>query len=188
MYLLILFIYLKYLLNSTSTFINSILLSKNHLSGQYPWHLTYLLPGLLNKFIFELSWLENPANTYMRHTEPQTAVSTILGHISSAYRDLHDWRSNQQPQNAEAETLPLGYQFISHVSDTELTSHGDNARPLSLMCLEGTYSLQRTRSPPRLRLPKWVLWIHITLTSWTGNRIIYIYLFNTPTFFTKVFS
>ena len=43
-----------------------------------------------------------------------------------------------------------------HVSHkrAELTSHGDNARPLDLMCLEGTYSLQRTRPPPGLRLPK----------------------------------
>ena len=119
--------------------------------------------------IFELSWLENPANAYMWHTEHWTAVSTLLGLISSAYRDLHHWRSNQQPQNAEAETLPLGHQFISHISNAELTSHGDNVRPLNLMCLEGTYSLQRTLPPPELRLPKSVLWIHITLTSLYGT-------------------
>ena len=52
--------------------------------------------------IFELSWVENPANTYIRHTQHGTAVSTLLGLISSAYPDLHHWRSNEQPQNAEA--------------------------------------------------------------------------------------
>ena len=86
-----------------------------------------------------------------------TAVSTLLGLISSAYRDLHHRSSNQQPLNAEAETLPLGHRFISRVSNAELTSHGENAQPFNLMCLEGTYSLQRTRPPPGLRLPKSVL-------------------------------
>ena len=59
----------------------------------------------------------------MQHTEHWTAVSTLLGLISSAHCDLHLWRSNQQPQYAEAETLPLGHQFIPHISDVELTSH-----------------------------------------------------------------
>ena len=127
-------------------------------------------------YIYKLSWLKNPANTYMRHMEYWTAVSTLLGLISRTYHDPHYWWSNQQSQNAEAETLPLGHRFISHISDAELTSHGDNARPLNLMCLEGTYSLQRTRSPPELRLPKVVLWIHLTLTSWAGYRIIFLYL------------
>ena len=53
-----------------------------------------------------------------------TAVSTLLGLISNAHRDLHHWRSNQQPQYAEAETLPLGHRFTLHVSDAELTIHG----------------------------------------------------------------
>ena len=33
-----------------------------------------------------------------RHTEHWTAVSTLLGLISSAYRDLHQWRSNHRMQ------------------------------------------------------------------------------------------
>ena len=32
--------------------------------------------------IFELSWLENPANTYKSHTEHWIAVSTLFGLIS----------------------------------------------------------------------------------------------------------
>ena len=34
-------------------------------------------------------------------TEQWTAVSTLLGLSSSAYRDLQHWRSNKRPQNAE---------------------------------------------------------------------------------------
>ena len=58
------------------------------------------------------------------HTEHWTAVSTLFGLISSAHRDLHHWRSNQQPQYAEAETLPLGHWFMPRINDTELTSRG----------------------------------------------------------------
>ena len=75
--------------------------------------------------MLELPWPENSANTYMRHTEHWTAVSTLLGLISSAHRDLHHLGSNQQPQCAEAETLPLGHRFMPHISDDELTSHGE---------------------------------------------------------------
>ena len=39
--------------------------------------------------LMKLPWLENSAKTYMRHTEHLTAVSTLLGFISSAYSDLH---------------------------------------------------------------------------------------------------
>ena len=45
------------------------------------------------------------------HETYGTAVSTLLHLISSAYRDLNQWTLNQQPQNAEAETLPLGHRF-----------------------------------------------------------------------------
>ena len=34
--------------------------------------------------LIKLPWLENSANTYMRHPEHCTAVSTLLGLISSA--------------------------------------------------------------------------------------------------------
>ena len=40
-------------------------------------------------YLIELPWPENPVNTHMWHTERWTAVSTLLGLISSAYRDLH---------------------------------------------------------------------------------------------------
>ena len=39
--------------------------------------------------LIKLPWPENPANIYMRHTEHWTAVSSLLGLICSAYRDLH---------------------------------------------------------------------------------------------------
>ena len=60
-----------------------------------------------------------------RHATHWTAFSNFLGLISSAHRDLHHWRLNQQPQFAEAETLPLGHWFKPHISDAELTSHGE---------------------------------------------------------------
>ena len=65
------------------------------LQNRLPYHIYIYI------YILELPWQENPANTYMWHTEHWTAVSTLLGLISSAHRDLH-----QQPQYAEAETLP----------------------------------------------------------------------------------
>ena len=54
-----------------------------------------------------------------------TAVSTLLGLISSAHGDLHHWRTNQQPQYAEAETQPLGHRFVLHISEAELKSHSE---------------------------------------------------------------
>ena len=84
----------------------------------------------------------------------RTLVSTLLGLIISAHRDLNHCRSNQQPQYVEAETLTLGHRFLSHISDAKLTSHDDNARPLDLTCFEGAYSQQRIRPPRGLRLPK----------------------------------
>ena len=41
-----------------------------------------------------------------------TTVSTFLDLISCVYRDLSLWRSNQQPRNAEAKTLPLNHQLL----------------------------------------------------------------------------
>ena len=54
------------------------------------------------KLWIELPWPENPANTYAWHTEHWIAVSTLLGLISSAYRDFHHWTLNKWLQIAEA--------------------------------------------------------------------------------------
>ena len=86
--------------------------------------------------IIELPWQKNPANTYMWRTEHWTAVSTLLGLISSTHRD-HHWRSNQQPQYVKAEILPLGHRFMPHISEAELTSHSKLCDHFDLMCLEG---------------------------------------------------
>ena len=84
-----------------------------------------------------------------------TAVSTVLGLISSAYRDLHHWRWNQQTQNAEAEILPLGHQSVPDVSDTKSTSHGKNARPRDL-CFENTcFRTENTATLCRFITPTW---------------------------------
>ena len=74
--------------------------------------------------------------------------------------------------------LHLGHRSKPHLIDAKLTSHGGNARPLNLMCLEGTFfkydvTLQRTRSPLRPLLPKLALCNRINLTS-------YIYIVINP--------
>ena len=43
----------------------------------------------IDAILIKLPWPENQTNTHMRHTEHWTAVSTLLGLISSAYCNLH---------------------------------------------------------------------------------------------------
>ena len=52
--------------------------------------------------IKEITMTRKSGTHLHQHTEHWTAVSTLLGLISSAHRDVHHWRSNQQPQYAEA--------------------------------------------------------------------------------------
>ena len=84
--------------------INSLLL--DYVVFQFSPHIYIIFISRgINIILIKLPWGENSVNTYMRYTEHWIAVSTILGLISSAYLDLHHWRSNHQPQNAENETL-----------------------------------------------------------------------------------
>ena len=83
-----------------------------HVRGSTGVHRLWARPCFSSSVLLESPWLENPANTYVRQTEHWTAVSTLVGLISSAYRDLRHWRWNQQPQDAEAETLHLGHIYI----------------------------------------------------------------------------
>ena len=78
-----------------------------------------------------------------------TAVSTLLGLISSVYRDLPDWRSNQRPQNAE----PKHYHWAIIPYRTQVTPNQfvmaiARLINLNVFCKLYPYSLQRTRSPP----------------------------------------
>ena len=50
------------------------------------------------------------------HATYGTAVSTLLGLISSAYHKLHHSRSNQQSQKEEAELVPIGPLFIPRIN------------------------------------------------------------------------
>ena len=79
------------------------------------------LNGGIDIFIKKLPWQENSAYTYTWNMEDWTDVSTLLGLISSAYRDLHHWISNQQPQYTEAEILSLGHAAYKR---TEFTRYG----------------------------------------------------------------
>ena len=105
---------------------------KNYLSS---W--TYL-------FIYLRNTLTRKSGNHL-HAKHWTAVSTFSGLISNAHRDLHHWRSNQQPQYAKANTLPLGHWFKTHISNAELTS--ELRDHFDLICLEGTYSLKRIGHP-----------------------------------------
>ena len=84
-----------------------------------------------------------------------TAVSTLLGLISSVYRNLHHWRSNQWPQIAE----PKLYNWAMNPVCTQVTPNYlviVIAWPVNLnvSCKLHLYPLQRTGSPPGPRLPK----------------------------------
>ena len=88
--------------------------------------------------------------------EHWTAVSTLLGLISSVYRNLHHWRLNQRPQIA----VPKLYNWTTSSYCTQVTPNQlvmVIARPnnLNVSCKLHPYSLQRTWSPPPgPRLPK----------------------------------
>ena len=84
-----------------------------------------------------------------------TAVSTLLGLISSVYRDLHHWRSNHRPQIAE----PKLYNWTNNPYRTQVTPNQlvmviAWLMNLNVSCKLHPYSLQRTWSPPRPCLPK----------------------------------
>ena len=87
--------------------------------------------------------------------KPWTAVSTLLGFISSVYRDFHHWRSSHRPQIA----VPKLYNCATSCSGTQVTPNQlvmVIVRPINLnvSCKLHPYSLQKTRSPPRPRLPR----------------------------------
>ena len=87
--------------------------------------------------------------------EHWTAVSTLLGLISSVYCDLLHWKSNQRQQNAE---LKL-YHWAINPHRTQVTPNYlviVIARPINLnvSCKLHPYSLQRTRSSPGPRHPR----------------------------------
>ena len=81
--------------------------------------------------------------------EHWTAVSTWLGLISSVYRNLHPWRSNQLYNWATSS-------YRTQVTPNQLVMV--IARPNNLSCKLHPCSFQRTRSPPNPhpepRLPK----------------------------------
>ena len=73
-----------------------------------------------------------------------TAVSTLLGLISSVYRNLHYRRSNQRPQIVEPKL---------HNWETVHIAHKWRQINSNVSCKPHPHSLQRTRSPPRPRPP-----------------------------------
>ena len=92
-----------------------------------------------------------------------TAVFTLFGLISG---DLLNWRSNQRPQNAERKL----YHWATGLHRTQALPYQlviVNVRSLNLKCLVVTFVLlQRTQSPPELRLPKLETLICVIIPSW----------------------
>ena len=72
----------------------------------------------------DLRWLENPVNTYARHTE---TLDSCFDHIWS-HQQCIPWSPPLEIKpvttDCRAETLQLSHQSISHTSDAKLTSHG----------------------------------------------------------------
>ena len=103
----------------------------------------------------ELPWPENPPNTYAR--EHWIDVSTLLGLISSIYRNLHHRRSNQRQQIAVPKLNNCANSSYC-IQATPNQRVMVIARPnnLNMSCKLHPYSFQRTRSPHPLgpRLPK----------------------------------
>ena len=77
--------------------------------------------------------------------EHWTPVSTLLRLISSVYRNLHLWRSNQRPQIA----VPKIYNYRTQVTPNQLVMVIAQPNNLNVSCKLHLYSFQRTRSSPR---------------------------------------
>ena len=69
-----------------------------------------------------------------------TAVSTLLGHISSVYRDLHLWRSNQWPQIA----MPKLYNWATVAERTSYLWRVNLIRPLWLYMVVYLHPMRMT--------------------------------------------
>ena len=84
-----------------------------------------------------------------------TAVSTILGLISSVYCDLPHWRWNQQLQNAEPKlSLWAIGPHRTKMMPNQLVMVIAQPINLNMSCKLHPYSLQRTWSPPGPCLPR----------------------------------
>ena len=71
------------------------------IGGRWPY--SWCLVGCCRQIRWvELPWPENPASTACDKQNHWTTLTTLLGLISSVYRDLPNRRSNQRPQNAES--------------------------------------------------------------------------------------
>ena len=164
------------------------------------WHSVGYLTSSLDYYLLDYVSLDYIYIIYIYILIGITMIKKSGKHLCATYRTLNSCfdiiRSHLQcitwstPMEIEPTTLHLGQRSKPHASNAKLTSHGGNARPLNLMCLEGTFfkydvTLQRTRSPLRPRLPKLALCNCINLTSWARNRLynykiklnhIYIYI------------
>ena len=78
-----------------------------------------------------------------------TAVSTLLGLISSVYHNLQHWRSNLQTQSQNSTTEPS-----VHITHKWCQINLTWPINLNVSCKLHPYSLQKTWSPPGPCIPK----------------------------------
>ena len=73
----------------------------------------------------ELPWPENPVNIYIRHTETLDSCFNFI----RTHQQCIPWSPLLEIESVttdcSAKTLQLSHQFISHTSDTKLTSHSN---------------------------------------------------------------
>ena len=104
--------------------------------------------------------------------EHWTAVLTLLGLISSVYRNLHHWRSNQRPQIV----VPKLYNWATSSYRTQVTPNQlvmVIAQPnnLNVSCKLYPYSFQRTQSPPRITSSQEALLV-CDMNWWLSSRVL----------------
>ena len=90
------------------------------------------------------------------------AVSTLLGLISSVYRNLHHWRSNQRPQIAVLKLYNWATSsYCTQVMPNQLIMVIVRPINLNVSCKLHPYFFQRTRSSPHGHVFPRRLEIHI---------------------------
>ena len=86
--------------------------------GNFDWKIALYMPHN-NNIPCELNYHDQKIRRTLTYDirKHWTAVSTLLGLISSVYRDLYRWRSNQRPQIAE----PKLYHWAINPYRTQVT-------------------------------------------------------------------
>ena len=89
-------------------------------------HFYFLSRGII--LWIELTWVENPANTWAQHSETlDSSFDFIRSHQHIYIPWSHSLEIEPATTECRAKTLPLNHQSTSHISDAKSTSHGNCA-------------------------------------------------------------